>query len=143
VATVRASQLRMGVALAFAGCCLLVSGCSSVAGRPIPQGGAGSPSTAAPSTGGSTPAASSISGVYEVTGSGAAITIDIDPPGADGQSHFSSEPLPWRRPLTAPADTQLFQVVAVGGDDAACRILIDDEVVAEEPAGSAHCVYQR
>lgn len=146
VAGVRASRGKLVVALAFAGC-LVVSGCAGVAGRPIPQGGATSPSAPSAPTestpADSTPAASSISGVYEVTGSGSAITIDIDPAGSDGQTHFSSVDLPWQRPFDAPAGTQLFQVIAVGGVDAGCRILIDDEVVAEEPAGSAHCVYRR
>jgi hypothetical protein len=134
------------VAFAFAGC-LVVSGCSGVPGRPIPQGGAASPSAPTVPTdstpAGSTSTAGSVNGVYEVTGSGTAITIDIDPAGSDGQTHFSSVELPWQRPFSAPADTQLFQVVAVGGDDVGCRILIDDQVVAEEPAGSAHCVYRR
>jgi hypothetical protein len=152
VTEARASRGKLVIALAFAGC-LVVSACSGVAGRPLPQGGATSPPAApAPSAptvptattpADATPAASSVSGVYEITGSGTAITIDIDPAGSDGETHFSSVELPWRRPFSAPAGTQLFQVIAVGGVDAGCRILIDDEVVAEEPAGSAHCVYQR
>src|SRR5687767_13058557 len=99
VAGERESRGKLVVALAFAGC-LVVSGCSGVAGRPLPQGGATSPSSpsspSAPTVpkdstpADSTPAASSISGVYEVTGSGTAITIDIDPAGSDGQTHFSS-----------------------------------------------------
>lgn len=127
---------RRGRVLAVAGC-LAVAACSTASPpAKAPAGGAGSTFTPAQGAG-------AITGVYEVTGSGTAITIDIDPAGADGKTHFTSVALPWRRPFTLPAETQLIQVVVVGAAKAGCRILVDDEVVAEQPAGSAHCVYER
>jgi hypothetical protein len=36
----------------------------------------------------------------------------------------------------------MLQVVAVGGDNPGCRIVLDGRVVAEQPpGGSAHCIY--
>lgn len=130
-------RIWVGVALVLAAG--LVPACSSPAAK-APAVSEGSATTSAGKT---TPAQAGGQGVYEVTGTGRAITIDIDPPGSDGKQHFSDVPLPWRRPFTASADTDIFQVVVVGAENAGCRILIDDKVVAQQPAGSAHCVYQR
>jgi hypothetical protein len=103
--------------------------------------------TAAPATSAtspsSTPAASTV--VFEVTGTGQALTIDTDPSPPD-QNRWYDQPLPWQRSTTIGSDVSLLQVVAVGKDNTqpGCRITLDGKVVAEEPiGGSAHCTYQR
>ena len=79
-----------------------------------------------------------VAGVFEVTGSGTAITIDTDP----STQRFFDVPLGWSKDFTAPADVDLLQVVVVGGDNVGCRIIFGGRVVAEEPpGGSAHCIY--
>jgi hypothetical protein len=76
---------------------------------------------------------------FEVTGSGTAMTIDTDPP---GQERLYDVSLPWSGEFTVPADVDMLQVVAVGGDNPGCRIILDGRVVAEQPpGGSAHCIY--
>lgn len=79
---------------------------------------------------------------FEVTGSGTAMTIDTDPPGPPGQERLYDVSLPWSGEFTVPADVDMLQVVAVGGDNPGCRIILDGRVVAEQPpGGSAHCIY--
>jgi hypothetical protein len=77
--------------------------------------------------------------LFEVTGSGTAITIDTDPT----TDRVYDAPLPWQRTITVGPDVQLLQVVAVGADNAGCRITLNGQVVTEQPAGSAHCTYTR
>jgi hypothetical protein len=89
-------------------------------------------------------AAPEVSGVFEVIGSGTAITIDTDPPGPAGSERYYSVPLGWSMKFEAPADVDMLQIVVVGGDNVGCRIVFGGRVVAEEPSGgSAHCIYQR
>jgi MmpS family membrane protein len=76
---------------------------------------------------------------FEVTGDGEVLTIDIDP----SSDRFYNQRLPWNTTITVEPDVQLLQVVAVGGDNAGCRIIVDGKVVAEQPAGSAHCTFKR
>jgi hypothetical protein len=79
---------------------------------------------------------------FEVTGSGTAITIDTDPPGPPGQERQYNVSLPWHGEFTVPAGVDMLQVVAVGGDNPGCRIVLDGRVVAQQPpGGSAHCIY--
>lgn len=75
---------------------------------------------------------------FLVTGSGKAMTVDIDP----STERYYDVPLPFTltQPL-APGEDML-QVVAVGNDSAGCEIRIDDVVVASQPpGGSAHCIW--
>jgi hypothetical protein len=89
-------------------------------------------------------AAPEVSGVFEVTGSGTAITIDTDPPGPAGSERYYSVPLGWHKSFTAASDVDTLQIVVVGGHNVGCRIVFDGKVVAEQPpGGSAHCIYQR
>jgi Mycobacterium membrane protein len=67
------------------------------------------------------------------------VTIDIDP----STDRFYDQSLPWSTTITVGPDVQLLQVVAVGGDNAGCRITVDGKAVTQQPAGSAHCIYQR
>jgi Mycobacterium membrane protein len=101
---------------------------------------ASTPAEAAESTPSQTPApAPDATVLFEVTGSGTAITIDTDP----ATDRVYDAPLPWQRTVSVGPDVQLLQVIAVGGDDAGCRITLDGQVVTEQPAGSAHCTYTR
>jgi hypothetical protein len=78
---------------------------------------------------------------FEVTGTGTAYTIDIEP----SADRFYDQKLPWSTTITVGPDVQLLQVVAVGKDTPGpgCRIIVDGKVVADQPAGSAQCTYKR
>jgi hypothetical protein len=133
-----ASAAIAAVALAFS-----AVGCQKSADEAKPttaQAPASTSAEAAESTPSQTPAAVPDATVlFEVTGSGTVITIDTDPT----TDRVYDAPLPWQRTITVGPDVQLLQVVAVGGDNAGCRITLDGQVVTEQPAGSAHCTYTR
>lgn len=78
--------------------------------------------------------------LFEVTGSGSADTIDIDPGG-----RFYGVTAPWSKTVDAGSDATLLQVVVVVKDGSlGCRITLDGKVVNEEPPGQApHCIYGR
>lgn len=81
--------------------------------------------------------------VFEVTGMGTALTIDLVP---SGDERLLNVPLPWSTTVTITPDVAQLQVVVVGWGDAApgCRITLNGEVVAEKPdGGDAHCVFDR
>jgi Mycobacterium membrane protein len=81
--------------------------------------------------------------VFEVTGTGSALTIDIVPAGPD---RLYNVPLPWTDTITITPDVQQLQVVVVGTTEPGpgCKITLDGKVVAEQPVGgSAHCVFDR
>lgn len=80
--------------------------------------------------------------VFEVTGTGTALTIDTDPAGPD---RLYDVPLPWTSTVSVPAGTTLLQVVVVGKGETSpgCKITLDGKVVAEKPeGGDAHCILQ-
>lgn len=81
--------------------------------------------------------------VFEVTGSGSALTIDLVPSGPD---RLYDVPLPWTDTITITPDVKQLQVVVVGTGEPGpgCKITLDGKVVAEQPVGgSAHCVFDR
>lgn len=80
--------------------------------------------------------------VFEVTGPGQVFNIVTDPPTAQVPDHT---PLPWSRTITVDPDEDMLQVVATGRDgQPGCRILLNGQVVAEQPiGGSAHCIWTR
>lgn len=81
--------------------------------------------------------------VFEVTGTGTALTIDIVP--TDGERYYNI-PLPWSTTVSITPDVAQLQVVVVGSGDASpgCKITLNGEVVAEKPdGGDAHCVFDR
>jgi hypothetical protein len=134
--------MRASAAIAAVTIAVTTAGCQKAAEpKPTPAQAPESSATEAPaSTPAPTPpAAPEATVLFEVTGSGTAITIDTDPP----TERVYNAPLPWQRTITVGSDVQLLQVVAVGADDAGCRITLDGQVVTEQPAGSAHCTYTR
>ncbi len=81
--------------------------------------------------------------VFEVTGTGSALTIDLVPSGPD---RLYDIPLPWSSTVTITPDITQLQVVVVGKGEASpgCKITLDGTVVAEKPpGGDAHCVFDR
>lgn len=81
--------------------------------------------------------------VFEVTGPGEVFNIVTDPPTAQVADHTA---LPWTRQITVDPDEDMLQVVATGRDapGPGCRILLNGQVVAEQPiGGSAHCIWTR
>jgi outer membrane receptor protein involved in Fe transport len=81
--------------------------------------------------------------VFEVTGTGSALTIDLVPSGPD---RLYDVPLPWSSTVTITPDVTQLQVVVVGKGETApgCKITLDGKVVAEKPeGGDAHCVFDR
>jgi hypothetical protein len=81
--------------------------------------------------------------VFEVTGTGSALTIDLVPSGPD---RLYDVPLPWSSTVTITPDVTQLQVVVVGKGEGSpgCRITLDGTVVAEKPeGGDAHCVFDR
>jgi Mycobacterium membrane protein len=97
-------------------------------------------STTAPST---TSAGKPETVVFEVTGSGQALTVDLVPSGPD---RLYNVPLPWSDTITVTPDVKQLQVVVVGtgSPGPGCKITLDGNVVAEQPVGgSAHCVFDR
>jgi Mycobacterium membrane protein len=81
--------------------------------------------------------------VFEVTGTGSALTIDLVPSGPD---RLYNVPLPWTSTITITPDVNQLQVVVVGTGESGpgCKITLDGKVVAEQPeGGSAHCVFDR
>lgn len=78
--------------------------------------------------------------LFEVTGSGTADTIDIDPGG-----RIYGAAAPWSRSVSAGANDRLLQMVVVVKDGSlGCRITLDGKVVNEQPPGQApHCIYDR
>lgn len=88
-----------------------------------------------------TPAASATV-VYEVTGSGTALTIDYSPDAKGGSDRMESVPLPWTKTFPIVGIPSLFEVVIVGGDNVACTITVAGKVVAEQPVGgTSHCLF--
>jgi hypothetical protein len=86
------------------------------------------------------PAAGSSTVVFRVTGSGRAITIDTDPAGPRAEDVA----LPFSRTIKIGPDVQLLQVVVVGGDNVACQITLDGQVVNQQPpGGNGHCIFSR
>lgn len=82
--------------------------------------------------------------VFEVTGTGAATTIDLVPAGAEERLY--DVPLPWSSTVTIGPDVAQLQVVAVGSGvtNPGCRITLNGAVVAEKPeGGDAQCVFDR
>jgi len=81
--------------------------------------------------------------VFEVTGSGSALTIDLVP---SGDQRYYDVPLPWSTTVTVGPDVTQLQVVVVGSGEAVpgCRITLNGRVVAEKPeGGDAHCIFDR
>ena len=81
--------------------------------------------------------------VFEVTGTGSALTIDLVPSGPD---RLYNVPLPWSSTITITPDVNQLQVVVVGTGETGpgCKITLDGKVVAEQPeGGNAHCVFDR
>jgi Mycobacterium membrane protein len=105
-------------------------------------------STTAPEPTGATTTSTTVAGnaltvVFEVTGSGSALTIDTVPA---GPNRLYNVPLPWTDTITITPDVQQLQVVVVGTSEPGpgCKITVDGRVVAEQPVGgSAHCVFDR
>jgi hypothetical protein len=81
--------------------------------------------------------------VLEATGSGTALTIDIYDPNPEARLY--NQPLPFSRSVNlTPKSGDLFQIVAVpnGATQPGCRILVNGQVVAEQPiGGSGQCIY--
>lgn len=76
---------------------------------------------------------------FVITGSGTVYSIDTDPATA---RVGENTPVPFSRTVTLEPDVGLLQVVAVSKTgQQGCRILIDGEVVTEQPIGNAHCTY--
>ena len=77
---------------------------------------------------------------FELTGSGTADTIDIDPGG-----RIYGATAPWGKSVSAGSGDSLLQMVVVVKDGSlGCRITLDGKVVNEQPAGQApHCIYER
>lgn len=131
------SRRRHGLhpAVLLAAVLLLSAGCATTTGSARPAESAPSASsTADPSP---TTALSTTRAVYEVNGSGTALTIDYDV----GTGMRESEvPLPWRKEFTPPADMELYQIVIVVAPESTnCRIILDGTVVDEQTTG--RCSY--
>ncbi|ART68228.1 hypothetical protein BTO20_06190 [Mycobacterium dioxanotrophicus] len=134
--------ILLPAAIAAVALTFTAAGCQKSAdeAKPTPEAPASTPAEAPESTPSQSPAAAADATVlFEVTGSGTAITIDTDPT----TDRVYDAPLPWQRTITVGPDVQLLQVVAVGADNAGCRITLNGQVVTEQPAGSAHCTYTR
>lgn len=100
---------------------------------------AGSPTV--PPTTSATEAGMSV--VYEATGSGTAITVDYTPDANGAADRIESVPLPFTKQVSVVGSPSVYEIVIVGGDNVGCTITLDEQVVAQEPAGgSAHCIYQ-
>lgn len=129
---------------------LLVVASASACGKspaPSPAGSAASTASSATSvaepTSSSPAMGASSTVVFEVTGSGKALTIDLVPSGPD---RLYDVPLPWTDTITITPDVKQLQVVVVGTSSPGpgCKITLDGAVVAEQPdGGSAHCVFDR
>ena len=81
--------------------------------------------------------------VFEVTGTGSALTIDLVPSGPD---RLQNVPLPWTSTITITPDVIQLQVVVVstGETSPGCKITLEGQVVAEKPVGGdAHCIFDR
>lgn len=107
----------------------------------------GSPKEEAPATSaqgtGTTSAQGDDTVVFEVTGTGTAMTIDLVP---SGDQRLYDVPLPWSTTVTISPDEAQLQVVVVGSGENSpgCKITLNGEVVAEKPeGGNAHCIYDR
>jgi hypothetical protein len=103
---------------------------------------------AATATEQTTPATSAAGGpetvVFEVTGTGSALTIDLVPAG--DPERLYNVPLPWTSTITITPDINQLQVVVVGSGETnpGCKITLEGKVVAEKPVGGdAHCVFDR
>lgn len=136
----RSPLIRTSAAIAVLTFAVTAAGCQKAEEpkpAPAPESTAAEATAPAPTQ---TPAATPNATVlFEVTGTGTAITVDTDP----ATERVLDAPLPWQRTIQIGDDVQLLQVVAVGAEDAGCRITLDGQVVAEQPAGSAHCTYTR
>jgi hypothetical protein len=115
--------------------------------------GLASPASAAPATAGqtaadnsqaanrvareSTPQDGKVTAVFELTGTGTADAVAIDP--AD---YLNYKALPFRKTVRVPADIDLLQIHESGthSSDVGCRITLDGEVVVDHPHNS-DCVY--
>jgi hypothetical protein len=82
--------------------------------------------------------------VFEVTGTGEALTIDLVPAG--NPERLYNVPLPWTSTINIGPEVNQLQVVVVGTGETnpGCKITLDGKVVAEKPVGGdAHCVFDR
>ncbi len=81
--------------------------------------------------------------VLEATGNGTALTIDIYDPNPEARLY--NQPLPFSRSVNVtPNSGDLFQIIAVpkGTTQPGCRILMNGQIVAEQPiGGSGHCIF--
>lgn len=104
--------------------------------------------TSTAQTTGEAPTTSAASGkpetvVFEVTGTGNALTIDLVPSGSE---RLYNVPLPWTSTVSITPDVNQLQVVVVSTGDTSpgCKITLDGKVVAEKPeGGDAHCIFDR
>ena len=102
---------------------------------------AAEPADTSPTT--TTPTGKPETVVFEVTGSGEALTIDTVPAGPE---RLQDVPLPWTDTITITPDVQQLQVVVIGKGEPGpgCKIVLDGKVVAEQPiGGNAHCIFDR
>jgi serine/threonine protein kinase, bacterial len=95
--------------------------------------------TAADSTPAFSAPAGDVAAVFELTGSGTADAIAIDP--AD---YLNYKPLPFRKTVSVPANIDLLQIHVSGTHttDVGCRITLDGKVVVDHP-NDGDCVYTR
>jgi hypothetical protein len=84
-----------------------------------------------------------VAGSFDVTGSNAtAVNIVTDRPGTTTNDYDLA--LPFHRGFSAPADTDLLQVVVTGEGRVSCSITFGGRVVAQESGDStAHCIYSK
>jgi hypothetical protein len=127
------------------------AGTTGPAGQPASQGGptdTGSGSAEPPGGGsaeppGAGPAADGqVSALFEVSGSGKAISLHVDDGTSQGLDLYNV-PVPFRKQTKVDANVALLQVHAAGVDgQASCRISLDGKVVVEN-TDAADCVYSR
>jgi hypothetical protein len=95
----------------------------------------------APATGTAPVSLERAAGIFEVSGSERAITIDTDPASSTGNARFPNVRSPWRNGFSAPQGIDLLQLVVVGDGKTRCRIVFDGKVVAEDHGSdAAHCI---
>lgn len=111
------------------------SGPATTAGNTATKG---LPAAPTPTAGKTTKPAQTSRIVFEVNGTGNALTIDYD---AGTAMRESDVRLPWRKEFPAPEKGYLMQVVVVvAPGSTGCRILVDGKVVDEQPT-TQHCTY--
>jgi hypothetical protein len=101
-----------------------------------PGGGSAEPPGAGPAADGQ------VSALFEVSGSGKAISLHVDDGTSQGLDLYNV-PVPFRKQTKVDANVALLQVHAAGVDgQASCRISLDGKVVVEN-TDAADCVYSR